>query len=56
MQYQTGFITNRLIHRFILESTFSSETNVYEVVLPAYSDNLGLDIEIRLKNRQTGKF
>ena len=39
-----------------LKSSFLSEINIHGIVLAADSENLGLNIEIRLKNRQTGKF
>ena len=54
--YQTIFIADRLFHRFLSKSTYVSETNAYRVLSVADSDNLGLDNEIRLKNRQTGNF
>ena len=52
----TVSVFDRLFHRFLSKSTYVSETNVYGVLLAADSDNSGLDIEIRLKNRQTGNF
>ena len=54
--YQIIFIADRLFHRFLSKSTYVSETNVYGVLLATDSNNLGLDIEIRLKNRRTGNF
>ena len=45
-----------IISPFFLKSSFLSETYVYGVVLVAYSDKLDLNIEIWLKNRETGKF
>ena len=43
------FITDRLFHRFLQKSSYLSEISVYRVVLAAESDNLGLDIQFRLK-------
>ena len=54
--YRTSFIIGRLFDRLIKKSSYLSENYVYGVVLPADSDNFGLDNEIRLKNRQTGNF
>ena len=54
--YPTVSIFDRLFHRFLSKSTYLSKANVNGVLLAADLDNLGLDIEIRLKNRQTDNF
>ena len=50
------YIIDRLFNRFLSELSYSSETLVSRVVLTADYDKLGLNIDIRLKNRQTGNF
>ena len=50
------FISDGLFNRFLSELSYSSETLLSRVILTADSDKLGLNIGIRLKNRQTGNF